>query len=76
MNLRISYVTQTLLATGLGSSPSIATIIKIGIEFVVNSIVSGMFYDAIVGFLHTKERSVFMRILFLGGLGVGCGDIV
>jgi len=60
-----------LLATGLGSIPSIATFVY----FFINSIASGVVYDAFVQFTFSKERNDFMKILFLG-LGVVCGDMV
>lgn len=57
------------LATGLGSIPSIATII--GLLF--NSIASGLIYDALK-FVLMKGTDIMKEILFLG-LG-GCGDMV
>ncbi|WP_173017998.1 hypothetical protein [Lactonifactor sp. BIOML-A7] len=57
------------LATGLGSIPSIATII--GLLF--NSIVSGLIYDTFK-FVLMEGTDTMKEILFLG-LG-GCGDIV
>ena len=57
------------LAAGLGSSPSIATII--GLLF--NSIVSGLIYDTFK-FVLKEVTDTMKEILFLG-LG-GCGNIV
>lgn len=57
------------LVTGLGSIPSIATII--GLLF--NSIVSGLIYDTFK-FVLMEGTDTMKEILFLG-LG-GCGDIV
>ena len=57
------------LAAGLGSSPSIATII--GLLF--NSIVSGLIYDTFK-FVLMEGTDTMKEIIFLG-LG-GCGDIV
>jgi len=57
------------LATGLGSIPSIATII--GLLF--NSIVSGLIYDTFK-FVLMEGTDTMKEIIFLG-LG-GCGDIV
>ena len=57
------------LATGLGSIPSIATII--GLLF--NSIVSGLIYDTFKFVL--KEGTDTMKEIIFLGLG-GCGDIV
>ena len=57
------------IATGLGSIPSIATII--GLLF--NSIVSGLIYDTFK-FVLMEGTDTMKEIIFLG-LG-GCGDIV
>ena len=57
------------LAAGLGSIPSIATII--GLLF--NSIVSGLIYDTFK-FVLMEGTDTMKEILFLG-LG-GCGNIV
>lgn len=74
LEYNITYV--GLFATSLGSSPSIATIAIIGIEFLINSVTSGMFYDSLVNFFYGEGRDGFMKILLFGCLGVGCGDIV
>jgi len=60
-----------LLSTGLGSNPSIATLIG----FFINSIASGVIYDVFAQFTRSKERNDFMKILCLG-LGVVCGNMV
>ena len=77
LEYNITYV--GLFATSLGSSPSIPhirTIAIIGIEFLINSVTSGMFYDSLVNFFYGEGRDGFMKILLFGCLGVGCGDIV
>lgn len=59
-----------MLATGLGSIPSVATLL----EFLSETIVSGLIYDVLK--FSAKKGSDFMKkeILLLG-LGV-CGDMV
>jgi len=65
-----------LFATGLGSNPSIATIMNKGIGFFINSIISSATYNATADFIRTQRGNDFMKILLLVGLGVGCGDMV
>ena len=59
-----------MLATGLGSIPSIANIIGL----LLNSMVSGLIYDTIKLVLKKGIIAMKKEILFLG-LGV-CGDMV
>lgn len=60
-----------MLATGLGSNPSVATLMS----FFISSIISGVIYDLFVDFLQFLERNEFMKNVLLIGLGC-CGDIV
>lgn len=60
-----------MLATALGSSPSIANIIKL----LVDTIISGFVYDTIKCLFERENGECMKKMILILGLG-WCGDMV